>query len=410
MVKAEVWLKSHRQQGDEALLGQYAVEIGQDGIDRVPGRPAVSALEDEPILIRLEQASQPGKVQLRRRPFQAQQPLQALRHLRLTGIIGQLFQRLGWNFLIIPAQKNPAVPDLAGDHASRKGQRPLFISGPLILPDSQIDVLAGVSQADSLKPAAVGEVQDGNAPLHQLHHSRSGDLHSPVEAELGDLNHPHRPDLALPGANLQTVAPLVHCGALIQNVDRNLVVPGGKKHPQLPGLPRRALLISPANAAHARLLLPEEVDLIGQAYSRQRAAIALGAIQERGRHPSIPGHGPDPGDDLLGLCYKGLVKPDRDRLFRFKEVGQAGRAEKAILPEHQALGAEPHPVGVINLSRDAGRLAFLQQYGHDIPGTFLAFPINQIDAAGEAYSWSGELSCPASAGQGPGSSRSVGAV
>ena len=99
------------------------------------------------------------------------------------------------------------------------------------LPDAQLDILVAHPLGDSLKPAAVGEVQHRHIPLHQLDQSGSDDLCAAVEADLGDLSDSGLADLAhLIGPDLQPLAPLANRLPLADDIKGNLIVQAGEEH------------------------------------------------------------------------------------------------------------------------------------------------------------------------------------
>jgi len=103
-------------------------------------------------------------------------------------------------------------------------------------------------------------------------------------------------------------------------------------------------------------------------------------------HLAVPGSGAKTVDQLHGSLHQGFIEGHWHLLFRLDEVDHTSVAGKAILPQHQPLGAELHPLRLVDALRDVGGISPLVVYRRH----HAAFAFQEIDPAGYAALFAGE--------------------
>ena len=169
------------------------------------------------------------------------------------------------------------------------------------------------------------------------------------------------------------------------HVERQRVVAAGDQPARRPGRHLRyrgdgghlgiELRIEPAPGVRGERRRAQQVDLVGQADPDERAARALGAIDERRRRHVARRGGSQLPEELEGPRAQRRIDLDLHPLVRADEVQDAARHPIPVLLEDQRLCAQLHSLGLPRSLRNVRRLAPLVVDRSD----HVAIGLDQID-------------------------------
>ena len=236
--------------------------------------------------------------------------------------------------------------DLPGDHLLGKPRAALRVCRRLLA--SQLDVLGGLTQGESLQPPAAAQPQHRNPPREALPQCLGADLDPSEHRQLRHVQQTPRGELLLLQGDLEASAADTDEGAGLGDVHRQLVRVAGHQ-------PARWLLAA----------RQQRVGLVRQAQPNQRTARALGTVNQGQWRGGPIGHSPRVGDQVgrPAQPFRRQLHPHPLAGLGVPQLGVI--ALVALLTQQQRLQADLHLVA--GPRRPVGlRRSLLVVHRHDV--------------------------------------------